>query len=169
MFRTDYLNRLQWLLFQVFNLSKRRHDLLKFNPFVLEYGWPEDLAPPLERLCSICKEMDAWLTSNSQNVVVLHSKGGRGRAGVVVAAYLHYTNICARFVSFIWLVRLRFRRSGQEKRDLKRQWSFRTLFFAYQQSQAISLQIVGHYWRPNYLIKREMKAEPTLIYRSSDV
>ena len=66
---------------------------------VLDFGWPEHLAPPLERLCSICKSIDSWLNSDPRNVVVIHAKGGRGRTGVVIAGYMHYSNICARWVT----------------------------------------------------------------------
>lgn len=81
--------------YMVFNLSEKRHDLAKLNPQVLEFGWPQHLAPPLERLCSICKSVDSWVNTDPQNIAVLHSKGDKGRAGVVVAAYMHYSNICA--------------------------------------------------------------------------
>ncbi|TNN23821.1 Tensin-1 [Liparis tanakae] len=40
--------------------------------------------------------MDTWLSADSHNVVVIHNKGNRGRTGVVVAAYMHYSNISAR-------------------------------------------------------------------------
>ncbi|KAL7385695.1 hypothetical protein ABVT39_026616 [Epinephelus coioides] len=39
--------------------------------------------------------MDTWLSADSHNVVVIHNKGNRGRTGVVVAAYMHYSNISA--------------------------------------------------------------------------
>ena len=64
-----------------------------------EYGWPDHLAPPLERLCSVCKAVDAWLNADPRNVVVLHCKGGRARIAIIIAAYMHYSNICARSVT----------------------------------------------------------------------
>lgn len=75
----------------------------------------------------MCKAIDTWLNGDSRNVVVLHNKvtlatipqlrmtfllfsvfrpetsfafvlqGNRGRTGVVVAAYMHYSNISARY------------------------------------------------------------------------
>ncbi|XP_032073082.1 tensin-1 isoform X5 [Thamnophis elegans] len=39
--------------------------------------------------------MDTWLNADPHNVVVLHNKGNRGRTGVVIAAYMHYSNISA--------------------------------------------------------------------------
>lgn len=81
--------------YMVFNLSERRYDLAKLNPQSLEFGWPPNLAPPLERLCSICKSLEHWLNSDPTHVAVLHSKGDKGRIGVVVAAYMYYSNISA--------------------------------------------------------------------------
>ncbi|XP_054685330.1 tensin-1 isoform X16 [Grus americana] len=79
----------------LFNLSERRHDVSKLHPKVLDFGWPDLHTPALEKICSICKAMDTWLNAATHNVVVLHNKGNRGRLGVVVAAYMHYSNISA--------------------------------------------------------------------------
>ena len=81
---------------QVLNLSRRRRDLTQLSSRLYEFGWPASLAPSLERLCSICKSIDAWLASDARNVVVLHCRGGRDRLAVVIAAYMNYTSICAR-------------------------------------------------------------------------
>ncbi|XP_041821790.1 tensin isoform X1 [Chelmon rostratus] len=79
----------------VLNLSEWRNDLSKLNPKVLEFGWPDQHAPALDKICSMCKAIDTWLNGDPRNVVVLHNKGNRGRTGVVVAAYMHYSNISA--------------------------------------------------------------------------
>ncbi|KAJ8253071.1 hypothetical protein GJAV_G00208790 [Gymnothorax javanicus] len=79
----------------LFNLSEKRYDISKLNPRVLDFGWPDHHAPALDKICSICKAMDTWLSADTRNVVVLHNKGNRGRTGVVVAAYMHYSNISA--------------------------------------------------------------------------
>ncbi|XP_064290954.1 tensin-1 isoform X16 [Passer domesticus] len=79
----------------LFNLSERRRDVNKLHPKVLDFGWPDMHTPALEKICSICKAMDTWLNAAPHNVVVLHNKGNRGRLGVVVAAYMHYSNISA--------------------------------------------------------------------------
>ncbi|XP_051913626.1 tensin-3 isoform X4 [Hippocampus zosterae] len=79
----------------VLNLSELRNDLAALNPKVLEFGWPDHHAPPLDKICSMCKAIDTWLNGDPHNVVVLHNKGNRGRTGVVVAAYMHYSNISA--------------------------------------------------------------------------
>lgn len=41
---------------------------------VLDFGWPDHHAPALEKICSICKAMDTWLSADGRNVVVIHNK-----------------------------------------------------------------------------------------------
>ncbi|KAF0036655.1 hypothetical protein F2P81_011967 [Scophthalmus maximus] len=41
---------------------------------VHDFGWPDLHAPPLDKICAICKAMETWLTSDPQHVVVLHCK-----------------------------------------------------------------------------------------------
>ncbi|WAR10586.1 TENS1-like protein [Mya arenaria] len=74
------------LVTMVINISEKKSDLAKHCPQVLEFGWPDNLAPPLERLCSICKAIDQWMASDINHVMVVHCKGGRGRIAVVIAA-----------------------------------------------------------------------------------
>ncbi|XP_049894855.1 tensin-2-like isoform X2 [Epinephelus moara] len=81
--------------FLLLNLSEKRHDITRLNPKVQDYGWPDVHAPPLDRICAVCKAMETWLTSDPQNVVVLHCKGNKGKTGVIVAAYMHYSKISA--------------------------------------------------------------------------
>ncbi|XP_023317164.1 tensin-1 isoform X4 [Trichogramma pretiosum] len=59
-----------------------------------EAGWPQGLAPSLERLCSLCKELDSWLNAANNRVVVLHARGSKERLGVAVSAYMNYSSIC---------------------------------------------------------------------------
>ena len=37
-------------------------------------GWPELHAPPLDKVCTICKAQEAWLNSDPQHVVVIHCR-----------------------------------------------------------------------------------------------
>uniref|UniRef100_A0A8C1VED3 Tensin 1b n=1 Tax=Cyprinus carpio TaxID=7962 RepID=A0A8C1VED3_CYPCA len=79
----------------LFNLSENIYFPFSMLSNVLDFGWPDHHAPALDKICSICKAMDTWMSADSHNVVVLHNKGNRGRTGVVVAAYMHYSNISA--------------------------------------------------------------------------
>ncbi|XP_068170656.1 tensin-2-like isoform X2 [Antennarius striatus] len=81
--------------FLLLNLSEKRHEITRLNPKVQDYGWPDFHAPPLDRICAVCKAMENCLTSDPQNVVVLHCKGNKGKTGVIVAAYMHYSKISA--------------------------------------------------------------------------
>ncbi|XP_054869116.1 tensin-2 isoform X1 [Amphiprion ocellaris] len=81
--------------FLLLNLSERRHDISRLNPKVHDFGWPDLHAPPLDKICAICKAMETWLTSDPQHVVVLHCKGNKGKTGVIIAAYMHYSKISA--------------------------------------------------------------------------
>ncbi|KAL3108555.1 hypothetical protein niasHT_015477 [Heterodera trifolii] len=82
--------------YKIFNLSQKRSDLGRANPqgAVVELGWPDTLAPPLDRLCSICKQIENHLNVAEDTVTVIHCKGGLYRAGIVVAAFMHYSTIC---------------------------------------------------------------------------
>uniref|UniRef100_A0A663MZY5 Tensin 1 n=1 Tax=Athene cunicularia TaxID=194338 RepID=A0A663MZY5_ATHCN len=81
---------------EVAHMLKSKHgENYMVRDTVLDFGWPDLHTPALEKICSICKAMDTWLNAAAHNVVVLHNKGNRGRLGVVVAAYMHYSNISA--------------------------------------------------------------------------
>nr|XP_033792170.1 tensin-2 isoform X2 [Geotrypetes seraphini] len=79
----------------LFNLSEKRHDITRLNPKVHDFGWPDLHAPPLDKICSICKAVEMWLNADPQHVVVLHCKGNKGKTAVIVAAYMHYSKISA--------------------------------------------------------------------------
>ncbi|XP_066527330.1 tensin-2 isoform X4 [Hoplias malabaricus] len=81
--------------FLLFNLSERRHDITRLNPKVHDFGWPDLHAPPLDKICAMCKAMETWINSDPQHVVVLHCKGNKGKTGVIIAAYMHYSKISA--------------------------------------------------------------------------
>ena len=77
----------------VFNLCEKKYDIKHFKCQVLEFGWPDHCAPPLERLCTIVQTLDSWLRTSDTAVAVVHCKGGKGRTGVVVAAYMLYARL----------------------------------------------------------------------------
>ncbi|XP_067001379.2 tensin-3 isoform X3 [Anabrus simplex] len=80
--------------YMVFNLSEPRRAARSQHERVRELGWSADLAPPLERLCNVCKVIDSWLSGDSHRIAVLHARGSKDRIGVVIAAYMHYSSIC---------------------------------------------------------------------------
>ncbi|XP_053539581.1 tensin-2 isoform X3 [Ictalurus punctatus] len=86
--------------FLVINLSEKRHDIYRLNPKVEEFGWPDLHAPPLDKICTVCKTMEGWLNSDPRNVIVLHCKGNRGKTGVIISAYMHFSKISAGYVYY---------------------------------------------------------------------
>ncbi|XP_048866994.1 tensin-3-like isoform X3 [Brienomyrus brachyistius] len=79
----------------VINLSEKRADLTKTNPKTMDIGWPDLHAPPLDKICTICKAMETWLNSDPQHVVVIHCRGGKGRIGVITSSFVHFTEVSA--------------------------------------------------------------------------
>ncbi|KAF5289010.1 hypothetical protein FQA39_LY03889 [Lamprigera yunnana] len=80
--------------YTVFNLSEPKRALRSEHKHVKDVGWPQKVAPPLERLCSICKEIESWLSADQHRIAVLHACGSKDKLGVVVAAYMNYSSIC---------------------------------------------------------------------------
>lgn len=79
----------------IINLSEKRSDLSKMNPKTLDTGWPDLYAPPLDKICTICKAMESWLNADPLHVVVIHCRGGKGRIGVVISSFVHFTDVSA--------------------------------------------------------------------------
>ena len=76
------------------NVSGPRSELSGLNINQLDASWPADLGPPLEKLCSICKSIDLFLSENPQHVIALHCKGAVGRLATVLLSYARYLDIC---------------------------------------------------------------------------
>ncbi|XP_073705058.1 tensin-3-like [Garra rufa] len=79
----------------VINLSERKQELTKMNPKTLDTGWPDFHAPPLDKICTICKAVENWLNADPLHVVVIHCRGGKGRIGVVISSFVHFTDVSA--------------------------------------------------------------------------
>ncbi|XP_077470916.1 tensin-3 [Stigmatopora argus] len=79
----------------IINLSEKRHDLTRMNPKTLDTGWPDMHAPPLDKICTICKAMESWLNADPLHVVVIHCRGGKGRIGVVISSFVNFTDVSA--------------------------------------------------------------------------
>lgn len=84
----------------IFNLAMPFHEtessllLTNLNVPLYEFGWPSRHAPSLEKLCSLCKAMDSWLSVDHGNVMIIHTRNDMSRASMAVAAYLEYIAIC---------------------------------------------------------------------------
>lgn len=75
----------------IFNLSERFDET--FPVPVVELGWPERLAPSLEKLCGLCKAIDSWLNIGEHNVALIYSKKDLGRSALAIGVLLVYVDI----------------------------------------------------------------------------
>ncbi|XP_041647797.1 tensin-3 [Cheilinus undulatus] len=79
--------------YMLINLSQKNDCLSQMNHKVLDTGWVGVLAPNLDHIFSVCTAMENWLQTHPRHVLVLHCRGAKGRLGVLVASYIHFSNM----------------------------------------------------------------------------
>lgn len=52
------------------------------------YPFMDDTCPPLESVVDFCENAKAWLDAHEDNVVSLHCKAGKGRAGIMASCLM---------------------------------------------------------------------------------
>uniref|UniRef100_A0A3B3ZPM3 Phosphatase tensin-type domain-containing protein n=1 Tax=Periophthalmus magnuspinnatus TaxID=409849 RepID=A0A3B3ZPM3_9GOBI len=60
---------------------------------VVDTGWTDQLAPNLDQIINVCTAMENWLHRHHKHVLVLHCRGGKGLIGVLLASYIHFSNL----------------------------------------------------------------------------
>uniref|UniRef100_A0A672FK25 Tensin 3 n=1 Tax=Salarias fasciatus TaxID=181472 RepID=A0A672FK25_SALFA len=75
--------------------DEHKLDLQSENITILDTGWVDQLAPGLDQIFNVCTAMESWLQSDQRHVLVLHCRGGKGRLGVLIASYIHFSNTSA--------------------------------------------------------------------------
>uniref|UniRef100_A0A8C6WF98 Tensin 3 n=1 Tax=Neogobius melanostomus TaxID=47308 RepID=A0A8C6WF98_9GOBI len=75
------------------NLSKMNEALCKLPQKVVDTGWTDQLAPNLDQIINVCTAMEKWLHRHHKHVLVLHCRGGKGLIGVLLASYIHFSNL----------------------------------------------------------------------------
>ncbi|XP_034438101.1 tensin-3 isoform X1 [Hippoglossus hippoglossus] len=81
--------------YMLINVSQRNNSLTQMNHKVLDTCWVDLVAPSLDQIFSVCSTMENWLQANVKHVLVLHCRGGKGRLGVLIASYIHFSNMSA--------------------------------------------------------------------------
>ncbi|GMI41842.1 hypothetical protein TrCOL_g3721 [Triparma columacea] len=66
----------------------RGYDAAIFDGRVERYPFRDHGVPPLETMTQFCNSAKAWLDANPKNVVSLHCKAGKGRAGIMTCCLL---------------------------------------------------------------------------------
>ena len=91
--------------YKVYNFcceAGRGYDEAVFDGRVERYPFRDHGVPPLETMAEFCNSAKAWLDSDPSNVVCLHCKAGKGRAGIMACCLL---------------LRLGFKSSAEEAMD----------------------------------------------------
>lgn len=48
----------------------------------------------MDMILPFCQSVDEYLHAHPENVVAIHCKAGKGRTGMMIAAYLVYCGVC---------------------------------------------------------------------------
>eukprot|EP01119_Soliformovum_irregulare_P009597 TRINITY_DN2306_c0_g1_i2.p1 TRINITY_DN2306_c0_g1~~TRINITY_DN2306_c0_g1_i2.p1 ORF type:complete len:682 (+),score=198.86 TRINITY_DN2306_c0_g1_i2:262-2046(+) len=82
--------------YRVYNLcSERSYDISKFHNRVEWFPFDDHNAPPFGLIFDFCKNVKEWLSEHPDNVAVIHCKAGKGRTGLMICAYLVYSQFYA--------------------------------------------------------------------------
>lgn len=82
--------------FRIFDLRGEKgasYDPAKFGGNVAGYRFFDHNPAPLKLIRDCCMDMDAWLSLDPENVAAVHCKAGKGRTGLIIAAYLVHCGI----------------------------------------------------------------------------
>uniref|UniRef100_A0ABI0NZA0 Phosphatidylinositol-3,4,5-trisphosphate 3-phosphatase n=1 Tax=Bos taurus TaxID=9913 RepID=A0ABI0NZA0_BOVIN len=82
--------------YQVYNLcSERAYDPKYFHHRVHRYLIDDHNVPSLSEMLAFSMEVKEWMAQDKDNIIVVHCKGGKGRTGTMVCAYLLASEIFA--------------------------------------------------------------------------
>lgn len=82
--------------FRIYDLRAEKgaaYDAGKFDGQVVGYRFFDHNPAPLATIAACCEDMHKWLAADPDNVVAVHCKAGKGRTGLIVAAYLVHAGI----------------------------------------------------------------------------
>lgn len=71
--------------------SERTYPTEKFHGRVVRFPFDDHGPAPLSTYLQLCVYVDEFLKQDKENVVAIHCKGGKGRTGSMVAAWLLYS------------------------------------------------------------------------------
>ncbi|XP_037655871.1 phosphatidylinositol 3,4,5-trisphosphate 3-phosphatase TPTE2-like [Choloepus didactylus] len=73
----------------IYNLcSEKGYDPDHFHYRVHRIMIDDHNVPSLSEMVQFTKEVDAWMSEDEKNIIVIHCKGGKGRTGTMVCAWL---------------------------------------------------------------------------------
>ena len=75
--------------YMVFNLcAEKEYDAANFDGRAQHIPFLDHNPPSLRQMKLFCHSVSKWLRQNENNIVAVHCKGGKGRTGVMCAAWL---------------------------------------------------------------------------------
>lgn len=78
--------------YKIYNLCSERHyETHWFNESVERVLIDDHNVPRMSQLLQYCHSADEWMKKDEKNMLVLHCKGGKGRTGTAVAAWLLFS------------------------------------------------------------------------------
>eukprot|EP00939_MAST-03C_sp_MAST-3C-sp1_P000130 g130.t1 len=87
----SYLKSRHGHKYKLWNLCiERRYDPRIYDNRVDEFPFIDHNPPPLEYFFPFCVSVDKWLSTDRDNVAVIHCKAGKGRTGVMIIVYLMF-------------------------------------------------------------------------------
>ncbi|CAM8991193.1 unnamed protein product [Rhodiola kirilowii] len=82
--------------YKVYNLCiEQKYDASNFDGHVETFPFDDNHVPPLHVIKLFCESVDSWLSSDPNNIAVIHCMAGKGRTGLMVCAYLVYCSLSA--------------------------------------------------------------------------
>ncbi|KAJ8785535.1 hypothetical protein J1605_007132 [Eschrichtius robustus] len=75
--------------------GERAYDAKYFHDRVRRYMIDDHNVPSLSEMVAFSKEVKEWMAQDEENIAVIHCKGGKGRTGTMICAYLLASEIFA--------------------------------------------------------------------------
>jgi len=103
--------------YMVYDLCEERsYDYSKFKGRVEPFKFTDHSVPTITKMLNFCLSVERWMNKDPENVIAVHCKGGKGRTGTMICAWLifNYRNCGAQeAIDFFAKMRTNFSAGGQ--------------------------------------------------------